>query len=35
MGPHLTERLGLEGAQGLGLAMATLGLLSSTVVGGA
>jgi len=33
MGPTY-ERLGLEGAQALGLAMATLGLLSSTVVGG-
>lgn len=33
MGPTY-ERLGLEGAQALGLAMATLGLLASTVVGG-
>ncbi len=33
MGPSY-ERLGLEGAQALGLAMATVGLLASTVVGG-
>jgi ESS family glutamate:Na+ symporter len=33
MGPTY-ERLGLEGAQALGLAMATVGLLASTVVGG-
>jgi ESS family glutamate:Na+ symporter len=33
MGPTY-ERLGLEGAQALGLAMATVGLLVSTVVGG-
>ena len=33
MGPTY-ERLGLEGAQALGLAMATVGLLLSTVVGG-
>ena len=33
MGPTY-ERLGLEGGQALGLAMATVGLLASTVVGG-
>jgi ESS family glutamate:Na+ symporter len=33
MGPTY-ERLGLEGAQALGLAMATVGLLASTMVGG-
>ncbi len=33
MGPTY-ERLGLEGAQALGLGMATVGLLASTVVGG-
>ncbi len=33
MGPTY-ERLGLEGGQALGLAMATVGLLTSTVVGG-
>jgi glutamate:Na+ symporter, ESS family len=33
MGPSY-ERLGLEGAQALGLAMATVGLLASTLVGG-
>nr|WP_231605552.1 sodium/glutamate symporter [Synechococcus sp. CBW1006] len=33
MGPTY-ERLGLEGGEGLGLAMATVGLLASTLVGG-
>jgi glutamate:Na+ symporter, ESS family len=33
MGPSY-ERLGLEGAEALGLAMATVGLLASTLVGG-